>query len=79
MHLDCWLKFHTVGFAQVDGDSEDRNHFSLVIAIQDPGQLLETALDCMPQCILHFLVNLLKCGSIIFSGTPHKKQEVDRA
>lgn len=57
-HLDCRLQFDTVCLAQVDGDSEDRHHLSLVVTIQSPGQLLQAALDSVPQSILHFLVNL---------------------
>ena len=57
-HLDCRLELHTVCFAQVDSDSEDRHHLGLVVAVQSSGQLLQAALHSVPQSILHLLVNL---------------------
>ena len=56
--LDCGLQLHSVCLAQHNGDCKDWYHFSLVVPIQNPGHILKTALDSVPQRILHLFVNL---------------------
>ena len=70
-HLDCGLELHSVGFAKTDGDSEDRHHLSLVVTIEGSGQLLQAALHCVPQSILHFLVNLSHKRAVLQGSCSH--------